>query len=891
MLASPAETELVGWWRFDEGSGGIAADSSGNGLDGTIEGAIWTEGQSGSALAFDGSDDAVRIPAFTTGEAQTVAAWIKIDSVSSGQKQMFNGNGPPHMNLELADGMIEGRVYTGSTNITLTGPEVPVGEWAHVAWVYDYPGNRSELYIDGVSVAFGEAPSTVAHTSPSVIGRHPTATTASFLGVIDDVRIYDSALTEGEIISAMKGMPWPFAFGPHPKDGVMLEVAWVNLGWSAGDFAVSHDLYFGTSFEDVNDGGGGTFVGNLATTNQVVGFPGFPAPEGLRPGTTYYWRIDGVNDANAASPWKGDVWSFWIQPKTAYNSSPADGTINVLRDVRLRWAAGMGASLHQVYFGDNLDDVVSATGAVLQTDTTYTPSTLEVEKAYYWRVDEFDNTGATHRGDIWSFTTVPDVAVTDPNLTLWLTLGEGEGATAVDWSGYGHHASFRGEPRWVDGYQGGALAFDGDDDATVASFDEEEWSAYSVALWAKADSIGQDEWSSVFANHVPNSAGFQLDVDGTSPGMYRYNGVNGGAVQIGLVTTNWVHIAVACNGVTTTLYYNGNVAATIGAADAVFNLFGVGINRGENEFFEGIIDDVRVYDKELTTEEIQQVMLGDTKLAGSPVPDSVALVDIRDISSLSWSKGDTAVSHDVYFGTDRDTVANADNSSPEFQGNQTATSLSLADLVEFGGGDYYWRIDEVEADWTVHAGTIWTFTVPDYLIVDNFESYDNIDPLPGEPGVNRIFDKWIDGFGTTTNGALVGNDLPPYAEQTVVHGGVQSMIYRYDNAGRTSEATLTLTKVDWTVEGVTKLSLWLRGDSANAADRIFVALNDTAVVYHDDPAATQSTGWKEWVIDLVTFGTDLTNVSSITIGVGTKNAPAPGGSTGTMYFDEITLIR
>ncbi len=102
---------------------------------------------------------------------------------------------------------------------------------------------------------------------------------------------------------------------------------------------------------------------------------------------------------------------------------------------------------------------------------------------------------------------------------------------------------------------------------------------------------------------------------------------------------------------------------------------------------------------------------------------------------------------------------------------------------------------------------------------------------------------------------------------------------------------MALTRRDWTVEGVTKLSLWVRGSTANTADRIFVALNGAAVVYHDDPAATQLSGWNEWIIDLATFGTDLTNVNSITIGIGSKNAPAPDGGAGTMYFDEITLIR
>ncbi|MHC4703736.1 MAG: hypothetical protein ACYTFQ_24515 [Planctomycetota bacterium] len=117
------------------------------------------------------------------------------------------------------------------------------------------------------------------------------------------------------------------------------------------------------------------------------------------------------------------------------------------------------------------------------------------------------------------------------------------------------------------------------------------------------------------------------------------------------------------------------------------------------------------------------------------------------------------------------------------------------------------------------------------------------------------------------------------------------MPYRYDNASKTSEATLTLVyQRDWTAEGVTKLSLWFRGDSGNAAEQMFVALGN-AVVYHDDASATQITGWNEWVIDLAEFaGVDLTDVNAITIGFGTKGSPAAGG-TGTMYFDDIRLVK
>jgi len=141
----------------------------------------------------------------------------------------------------------------------------------------------------------------------------------------------------------------------------------------------------------------------------LLAFPDFriPYPDGLVPGTTYYWRIDEVNDANVASPWKGNVWSFTIPPKIAYNPDPPDGARFVDTDVELSWTAGFGAKLHTIYFGDNFDDVNNATVGIPHGISTYTPGSLELDKKYYWRVDEFDGI-ATHKDDVWSFrTTLP----------------------------------------------------------------------------------------------------------------------------------------------------------------------------------------------------------------------------------------------------------------------------------------------------------------------------------------------------------------------------------------------------------------------------------------------------------------------------------------------------
>lgn len=196
-----------------------------------------------------------------------------------------------------------------------------------------------------------------------------------------------------------------------------------------------------------------------------------------------------------------------------------------------------------------------------------------------------------------------------------------------------------------------------------------------------------------------------------------------------------------------------------------------------------------------------------------------------------------------------------------------------------------------EEEYTQLIGPLWSFATADFLVLDDMENYNDIDE--GQPGSNRIYIAWADGFDNpAVNGSVVGNEPPPIAEQTIVHGGNQSMPMYYNNAVGKSEATLTLTSNrDWTFKGVNTLTIWYRGDSANAAENLYVALNDSAVVNHDNPDAAQAGGWTEWNIDLTRFadqGVNLANVTSITLGLGNRANPTAGGS-GMMYFDDIRL--
>jgi PA14 domain len=212
---------------------------------------------------------------------------------------------------------------------------------------------------------------------------------------------------------AVKSQDFP-ASNPVPADEAVLKDTWATLEWTAGPRAASHDVYFGDSQADVDAGTGDTFRGNQPTKNFVVGFPGFPYPDGLVPGTTYYWRIDEVNTAEPNSPWKGPVWSFTVAPLTAFGPNPADGADAAALDAKLTWKPGFGAKLHFVYFGEDFDTVSNAAGGPPTGLTTYDPGALDAAKVYYWRVDEFDG-AATHKGDVWSFTTLGAVARPRPS--------------------------------------------------------------------------------------------------------------------------------------------------------------------------------------------------------------------------------------------------------------------------------------------------------------------------------------------------------------------------------------------------------------------------------------------------------------------------------------------
>ncbi|MBN2594322.1 MAG: carbohydrate binding domain-containing protein [Sedimentisphaerales bacterium] len=612
---------------------------------------------------------------------------------------------------------------------------------------------------------------------------------------------------------------------PYPPDGSIYDDTWVGLGWTPIEFAVSHDVYLGDNFNDVNDGLGDTFRGNQFLTTYLVGFVGYAYPDGMVPGTTYYWRIDEVNDADPNSPWKGQVWSFTVPPRQAYAPDPPDGGTFIKTDAVLSWMPGLNVENHIVYFNNDFDDVNEATEGMSQDDTTYTPFLLEREETYYWRVDEFDGS-TTHRGEVWSFRTVPDIPIHDPNLVGFWSLDEGSGSHAVDWSGHDNHGGFVGQPQWVDGYDGGGLELDGNswvDCGTTATL--RIAGPMTIACWVKPAALGGDQgFASLNGSYVFKVSDFN-DSDNhlrfTTPGVLDHDAYN--AV---LNNGEWQHVAVAfepnqAGGAV--FYINADEADRLDAS--VMNEgsgpFLIGSNQWADQEFLGLIDDVRIYNKVLTAEEITEAMRDDLLLAWSPNPVNGSVPGVDEALPLSFSPGDMAAQNDVYFGTDRDAVANANTTTADiYRGRQNGTSYTPPEGVELGGGPYYWRIDEFNTDGTVSRGKIWKFTVKDYILIDDFENYD--------AGDNQVWFAWHDGLGYGSigsdvyfagngTGSAVGDETTAsYTEETIVHGGGRSMplVYENDKLGYAyySEVEHILTEQrDWTKEGVGELSIWFQG--------------------------------------------------------------------------------
>jgi hypothetical protein len=501
----------------------------------------------------------------------------------------------------------------------------------------------------------------------------------------------------------------------------------------------------------------------------------------------------------------------------------------------LAWSIGTGAMSHDVYFGTDKAAVAAGDPSVFkgnQIVRTYEPGPLAQNTTYFWRIDEHDAAGATHTGEIWSFTT------TGPGLGVKAQYFRGIDAAGVP-------VLTRIEDA-IDHDWGGNEVIPGLSDSVSAV-----WTANLEAPFTET-----------YQFITTSDDGVRLWLDGRR------------------LINNWT---------------NHGSTDDVGSVDLIAGQFYL----LRMEWYDNTGSATARLSWQSPSIPRRIIPAGPLQLplrATGPYPANTA-VNATHMPLLRWSAGQQATGQDVYFGEDADAVANADTATADiYQGRQALDETTFDPGTLEWNKIYYWRVDEVNAveaqsPWT---GAVWSFATADFLVVDDFESYTD------EEGTDsRIYETWIDGW-VNKNGSMVGYMDPPFAEQTIVHGGGQSMPLDYNNVDSPyySETERRFSPVqDWTINGVDTLVLHVRGKAGNDPASLYVGLEDVggkqSVVRHPDTAIVNTVDWIEWQVPLTEFtaaGVNTTKVKRLYIGLGDKDHPTPGGH-GLIYVDDLWVIK
>ncbi len=615
-------------------------------------------------------------------------------------------------------------------------------------------------------------------------------------GDVAEILVYSRALTDAERQAAEDYLhnKWLLAlkaYDPSPPHGAEnVTMLLPLLSFRSGHTAVFHNVYFGLtpefgpgdmiyagpswsaySYWRVPEPPYGLEFGDFRSMSYRNAVPLFLYWPALDPGTTYYWRVDEVEADGTTHT--GDTWSFTAAPSTAYGPKPRDGAKFVDPEANLAWTHGLWGSVYYVYFGTSREDVVNGASETFmgsQYERTFDPGPLAGDTTYYWRVDidpGEPGDSEIYTGHVWSFTT----RGTEAGI---------QGEYFNGWDCYGVPALTRIDP---------AIDFD--------------WADGSPDPAVKAD-VFSARWTGDLEVAFTDTYTFIVRADGTVRLWIDDR-------QIVARDESWPPLEV-----------KGRMELTAGHGYPIIMEYLEGSDPAAVQLFWE--------SPSLPREIIPAGPLQPPLRARHPSPADGEQEVPQDGMTLWWTAGCKATHHDIYFGDDANAVANATAANAGvYRGRQPSEATTFAPGPLEWGRTYYWRVDEVndaepKSPW---KGPVRSFTTADFILVDDFESYDD--------DCRRIYYRWVDGLGHggdpacgvapcpgNGTGSIVGYVDAPFVELTIAHSGRQSMPFEYNNDEPPyySQADRTWdTPQDWTINGVSDLSLWLRGSPLSFFER------------------------------------------------------------------------
>ncbi len=465
-------------------------------------------------------------------------------------------------------------------------------------------------------------------------------------------------------------------------------------------------------------------------------------------------------------------------------------------------------------------------------------------------------------------------AAYDSNVVGLWKFDEISGTTVTDYSGFNNHGTILGGAV-LNG--SGKLVFDGSNDYVNLPIGTliQSLNDCTFAVWVNFSNSGGG-WQRImdFGSNT-NYYLFLCPRTGTS-GPLRFAIKAGGGEQIvdsSSTLPNGLHCVVVrinAAGHTASMFLDGTAVGTNTNVTLKPSSLGSTTNNwlgrsqyAADAYFNGSIEELRIYNYALSDTQIQFLGLSPTEYASNPIPrDGQVGVEIK--KELQWTSGiyvqDTN-GHDVYFGTNQNDVAAASRvSHPNVTYFNVSSSIYNPGLFSFDTA-YFWRVDEVNG-LDLWQGPVWKFSTASFYCLDVFDSYASDSALKTVWG---------------PKGAL---------ETSVVYSG-KSMKVAYNNTA--VEASRTISDSNWAAMDVRALSVWFKGNTNVAG--LYVTLNDLYTltdvdgVNENGGTVDVKTGWHQMNFDLEQFGAPLNNIMKISLGV------IPVSGTGQVYFDNICLYQ
>jgi chitodextrinase len=619
---------LVSRWKFSAGSGTVAADATGSNpatltgfacttLDCNATSGWASAGKFGKAINMDGSNDVVNAgtgASLNDLASFTYSVWIYPRSNGEGNAGRIvdkaGGSGFKRLRLNNSpSASFYGQVKLSTTNAVATSAAnaVTLNQWQHVAMTFDASTRILKIYKNGVQVASGTGTGTpVSEASGAFVIGNTAGGTNTFNGLIDDVLLYNRALSQTEIQTLASGAP---DAGPPVISAVNatnVTQTSATITWSTDELADTR-VEYGTT---ASYGSSTTLDAALVTAHSI-------GLSGLSVSTTYHYRVHSRDSSGNVSQ-SADFTFTTVTPDTTPPAAPSGLTASAVSSsqINLSWTASTDDIGVTGYLLERCQGAGCSNFAQIATPsgTTYNNTGLSASTAYSYRVRATDGAGNLSAYSNVAGGTTP-AAPPATGLVAAYAFAEGSGTTVTDFSGNGNTGTISGATWTTQGKYGNALSFDGVNDLVVingsaslnvsSAMTLEAW-IYPAASQSGWRTILQKQVDAYFLNASHSGGPLRPAGGATINSSVRYVGASSASP-----VNTWTHVALTFNGSTLQLYVNGSPVAsqsTSGTIQTTSNALRIGGNVPYGEYFNGRIDEVRVYNRALTQAEIQADM-------------------------------------------------------------------------------------------------------------------------------------------------------------------------------------------------------------------------------------------------------------------------------------------